>query len=261
MNRRSFVRSVALSMATTACSRVSARRPTDDALGIRAVAFDLFTVFDPRAIDTAVLAEVPDDGAALAQQWKLRAFEYCWLRAAADQYLPFDRVLDDALTHVLASRTYTLAPAARARLLAAWTELPAWPDSEEALGQLREAKIALAPLANFAPAMIEALLTRAKLRGYFEHIISTDRARSYKPAKRAYQLGVDTFRLPREAIAFSAFGGWDAIGATWFGYPTFWVNRAGSATEQLSVLPAATGGTLRELAAWIRSANANAAAG
>lgn len=252
MNRRTFVRAIAVGMATAACSR-AARPVATHSARIRAVAFDLFTIFDPRAIDAAVAAELPDDGAELARLWKLRAFEYCWLRAAADQYLPFDRIVDDALAHALATRHQVLDHTARARVLGAWTELPPWPDSEQALGELRRAGIALAPLANFAPVMIESLLARAKLRAHFTHVISTDRARSYKPARRAYQLGVDTFQLPSDAIAFSAFGGWDAVGATWFGYPTFWVNRLGATSEQLAVSPAATGTTLRELAAWVLS--------
>ena len=73
MNRRSFVLG-----ATTvaACMRAA---PTRQRTGIRAVAFDLFTIFDPRSIDAAVAAEVPADP-TLAQLWKLRTFEYCWLK-------------------------------------------------------------------------------------------------------------------------------------------------------------------------------------
>jgi len=29
--------------------------------------------------------------------------------------------------------------------------------------------------------------------------------------------------------------GWDVCGATWFGYRTFWVNRAGNALDELGV--------------------------
>ncbi|MBA3394995.1 MAG: haloacid dehalogenase type II [Deltaproteobacteria bacterium] len=263
MDRRTFVRVIGSGVAAAACSRAlpagqrtstTPQNPagTRNTRAIRAVAFDLFTIFDPRSIDAAVVAELPDVGAELAKVWKSRAFEYCWIRAAADQYVPFDRILDDALTHVLAARQRELAAPARARLVDAWTELVPWPDAEQALVDLRRADLALAPLANFAPAMIERLLAQAKLRSYFAHIISTDGARSYKPAHRAYQLGVTTFGLPPEAIAFSAFGGWDAVGATWFGYPTFWVNRLGMPDEQLGVRPAATGRTLTELAAWTR---------
>jgi len=39
--------------------------------------------------------------------------------------------------------------------------------------------------------------------------------------------------LRKEEIVFAAFGGWDAVGAKWFGYPTFWVNRAHVARKSL----------------------------
>jgi FMN phosphatase YigB (HAD superfamily) len=34
-------------------------------------------------------------------------------------------------------------------------------------------------------------------------------------------------RLPAREILFVSSNGWDAIGATWFGFTTLWVNRAG----------------------------------
>jgi hypothetical protein len=75
-------------------------------------------------------------------------------------------------------------------------------------------------------------------------------ARTFKPDPRAYQLGIDRFGLPRDQIAFAAFGGWDAAGATWFGYPTFWVNRLGVELDPLAT-PTAIGRNLDQLAAWI----------
>lgn len=59
------------------------------------------------------------------------------------------------------------------------------------------------------------------------------------------------FGLRRDEIAFSAFGGWDAAGARWFGYPTFWVNRLGVPMEELAPGPHASGATLNDLATWI----------
>jgi 2-haloacid dehalogenase len=74
-------------------------------------------------------------------------------------------------------------------------------------------------------------------------------------------LGVSLFGLPREEIGFAAFGGWDAAGAAWFGYPTFWVNRLGLPVEELAPGPEATGPTLRELAAWCWNRDSTPAAG
>ncbi len=98
--------------------------------------------------------------------------------------------------------------------------------------------------------MIEALLARAGIRDVFEALISTDQARTYKPDPRAYALAETTFGLPRQQIAFAAFGGWDAAGARWYGYPTFWVNRLGVTPEQL-IAADASGPDLAQLVTWV----------
>jgi 2-haloacid dehalogenase len=43
-----------------------------------------------------------------------------------------------------------------------------------------------------------------------------------------------------KAVAFAAFGGWDAYGAKSFGYPTYWVNRFSLPAEKLGLAPDAT---------------------
>lgn len=103
----------------------------------------------------------------------------------------------------------------------------------DAVERLRTAGIRLGFLSNMTPAMLEGALARAGLTDAFEHVLSTDRIRSYKPDPRSYQLGVDAFGLPAGEICFAAFAGWDVAGARWFGYPTFWVNRLGADGEAL----------------------------
>jgi 2-haloacid dehalogenase len=228
----------------------SAPRPTAPPGGIRAVAFDLFTIFDPRGVDRRVAAVLPAAPAAFAATWKTRLFDYCWIRAAADRYAPFDRLVDDSLTYAARAHAVELSPATRAELADAFTTLAPWPDAAAVLRDLRGRGLRLAPLANFAPAMIEALLRHGGVRELFETLISTDAAHSYKPHPRAYALAESRFDLPRTQIAFAAFGGWDAAGGQWFGFPTFWVNRLAVAPEELTP-PDATGPDLVHLAHWL----------
>ena len=57
--------------------------------------------------------------------------------------------------------------------------------------------------------------------------------------------------LTREQIVFTAFAGWDAAGAKWFGYPTVWVNRLQAAAEELDAPPDQTGPDLQALISFI----------
>jgi 2-haloacid dehalogenase len=55
---------------------------------------------------------------------------------------------------------------------------------------------------------------------------------------------------PRE-IVFVSSNGWDVSAAAWFGFRTFWVNRAGLPREELGVVPEAEGTTLADLPAFV----------
>jgi 2-haloacid dehalogenase len=77
--------------------------------------------------------------------------------------------------------------------------------------------------------------------------------RSFKPDPRGYQMGVDALRLRREEILFVAFAGWDASGARWFGYPTYWVNRLGLPAEELGVAADAVAKDLSGLPTFAKS--------
>ena len=64
-------------------------------------------------------------------------------------------------------------------------------------------------------------------------------------------MAMDTLLLPRKEILFVAFAGWDVAGAKWFGYPTFWLNRQGSPTEELGVEADASGPDLNSLVQFV----------
>jgi len=228
-----------------------AQPPSAGPRPIGGICFDLFTLFDPRGVERVAESFFPDAAADLCREWRVRQFEYAWLRASAEQYRDFEVVTGEALDHVAGARGLTLSAAARRRLVAAYSELTPWPDARPALEAWRRDGLRLAPLANYSPSMLARLLDHAGLAGLFDAQISTDQARTFKPSPRAYALGPAVLGLPREQIVFAAFGGWDAAGAAWYGFPTFWLNRLGVAPEALSAAPHATGATLAELATFV----------
>jgi 2-haloacid dehalogenase len=258
MSRRKFLQVMGgAALATTCGSRGSgcvaphsqlARRGAADA--VRAIAFDLFTIFDPRSVDRR-LAAVVGKNAALAATWKSRLFEYCWIRAASGQYEEFGHLVHDALVYAEHVHGVEIPSGRRAELEDVFTELDPWPEAPAMLRELKARGLRLAPLSNFDPPMIESLVGRTRIRDLFEALISTAEARTYKPHPGAYALAEATLGLPREQIAFAAFGGWDAAGAKWFGFPTFWVNPLGAPAELVTA--DSTGPSLAELAAWLRS--------
>ena len=100
-------------------------------------------------------------------------------------------------------------------------------------------------LSNATTEILQSGVQNSGLAGQFRDLISTDRVQSYKPDPRAYQLGVDSLQLDRRQVLFVASAGWDAAGAKWFGYPTFWNARQSTPMEQLDVKPDASEITMR----------------
>ena len=218
---------------------------------IKAVAFDGFPILDPRPVFALVDQLYPERGAELSNVWRTRQFEYTWLRTMSRRYADFWQVTDDALVFAAKSLKLELTPEKHTRLMDAYLNLRCWPDVPEALRSLKKAGIRLAFLSNLTAKMLDAGIRNSQLDGSFDHVLSTDRVKVYKPDPRAYQMGVDVFGLKPDQILFAAFAGWDAAGAKSFGYRTFWVNRQNQPAEELGVAADATGGNLIDLARYL----------
>jgi len=204
-------------------------------LPLRAIAFDAFPIFDPRGVAALARERLGDKGDALAAAWSAKLFGYGWLETAAGRYTDFATLADAALRFSAEAAGIALDNTTRHALVDRYNALDLWPDVRPALSRLRAAGLRLAFLSNLTAATLRANIERNGIGDMFEAVLSTDRVCAFKPAPRAYHMAMDALRLPREEIGFAAFGGWDAIGATWFGYRTAWVNRAGAPDEPLGV--------------------------
>ena len=216
--------------------------------GIEAIGFDAFTIFDPRSVAAAVEESFPGKGQEIFSTWRLRQFEYCWLRTLNKNYADFQQITEEALVFACKSVKVDLEASARAKLMDAAFRFKPWPDSVAALKTMRNAGIRLAYVSNLTPEILVTLSDAAGITDLFEHRLSTDLVKAFKPDPRAYQMAEKAFGLPRDKILFAAFGGWDAAGAKSFGLSTFWVNRLDAPIEELGVRPDAIGSDLVKLA-------------
>lgn len=223
----------------------------DGAARHKAIAFDGFVLIDPRPLAVRAEALFPGRGAALMEAWRLRQFEYTWLRTLSRHYADFWQVTQEALTVAAVALKLDMPSEARDRLMQTFLELKTWPDVAPALHDLRARGVRMAFLANPTLRMLQAPIENSALAGLLEEPLSTDRVQAYKPDPRAYQMGLDAFGLAREEIVFAASASWDAAGAKAFGYPSFWVNRANLPAEALGAAPDATGPGMADLAKFV----------
>ncbi|HEV8392400.1 MAG TPA: haloacid dehalogenase type II [Dongiaceae bacterium] len=248
--RRDFISLAATGVATAALtsSRAGGARAS---AGIKAIAFDGFTIIDARPVAARAEELFPGQGKALVQAWRAQQFSYAWLRTMGDRYRDFWRVTEDALDAAARAQGLALDAERRARLMRSYLELKAWPDAVPVLRHLTDAGIKLVFLSNFTAAMLDAAVKNSGLDGVFEDHLSTDLVQAYKPDPRAYAMAPRSFGLTREEIAFVAFAGWDVAGAKWFGYPTYWANRAGAPRDTLGATADAEGTDLSGLEAFV----------
>lgn len=220
---------------------------------IKAIAFDAFPILDPRPVFALAEHLFPGKGTELSNAWRTRQFEYQWLRALSGRYVDFGQATEDSLVYAAELLNLDLTQDKRRQLTESYLELKAWPDASAALESLKSAGIRLAILSNATPEILGAGIKNSDLDGVFEHVLSTDKIGTYKPDARAYRMAMDAFGLTREEILFAAFAGWDAAGAKWFGYKTFWVNRSNLPGEQLGALPDAVGKDLNDLVSFVKA--------
>jgi 2-haloacid dehalogenase len=218
---------------------------------IKAIAFDGFPIIDPRPVFAKAEEIFPGKGLELSNAWRTRQFEYTWLRTLGGRYADFWQVTEASLVFAAKMLKIDLSADQRDQLMQAYLRLKAWPDVAPALQQFKDAGIRMAILSNLSNAMLDAAVKNSGLEGFFEDHLSTDKVRASKPDPRAYQMGVDAFNLRKEEIAFAAFAGWDAAGAKWFGYPTFWVNRLNLPVEELDATPDGIGSGLGDLVKFV----------
>lgn len=208
------------------------------------VVFDAYgTLFDVTAAARRA-AEAPDAGpladhwAALARVWRDKQLEYTWLRAITGAHCDFWQVTGEALDYALEAVGLDPAPGLREKLMALYRELDAYPEVPGLLSRLKAAGLQTAILSNGAPEMLEAAVSSAGIGGLLDAVLSVEEVGVFKPDARVYHLVECRFGCDRGDVLFVSSNGWDAAGASGYGFFTAWVNRAGLPVDRLPWRPA-----------------------
>ena len=213
---------------------------------IKALVFDAYgTLFDVHSVVSLCEEIFPGQGQALSQMWRTKQLEYSWLRSVMGHYEDFWQVTQSALDFSCKALALSAPPVVQTRLMEAYLHLQTFPEVSEALMALSAYPKAI--LSNGTPNMLKAVVNNSGLGNAFNHIISVDAVKIYKPNPRVYGLAAQTLGVDRKAIGFVSSNCWDDIGAKAFGFRTFWVNRADSPVDELGFTPDVVVKTLREL--------------
>ncbi len=219
---------------------------------IKAIAFDAYgTIFDVHSIATLADTFFAGRGPELSALWRVKQIDYTRLRTLSERYEPFSKVTRDALTFSARSMGLAMDEEQAEALMSEYDRLAVFADSAEALIRLKALRIPLAILSNGDPPMLHAIVTNGRLDGVFDHLLSADAVGRFKTAPEAYELGPRAFCCAVDEILFVSSNCWDACGAAWYGYRSFWINRAGAPLEELGIEPAGTGRTMHDVMAFV----------
>jgi 2-haloacid dehalogenase len=219
-----------------------------------AVLFDAYgTLFDVYSVGLLAEQLFPGQGSALSVLWRDKQIEYTRLVTTSNDgahYRPFWELTRAALRYSCRRLALDLSAAHEERLMNQYRHLSAFPENREVLRALKERGITTGILSNGDPDMLGVAVRSAGLEGLLDHVISVDSVRRYKTHPDAYALGPQTTGLQPRQIAFVSCNAWDALGATWYGYRTLWVNRYQLPFEELGTQPTRTGSSLRDVLAF-----------
>lgn len=214
----------------------------------RAVLFDAYgTLFDVYSVSLLAEQLFPGQGERLAQLWRDKQIEYTRLLTMSGRYRPFWELTRASLRYAAQRLNLPLTAAAEERLMNQYRHLSAFPENLDVLRTLRERGIRAGILSNGDPEMLAVAVKSAGFAELLDPLLSVHEVKRFKTDAAAYELGPKALQLPARQILFVSSNGWDAVGATWFGFTTLWVNRTGLPMETLDTEPTRRGSSLRDV--------------
>jgi 2-haloacid dehalogenase len=213
-----------------------------------AVLFDAYgTLFDVYSV--GILAErlFPGFGERLGLLWRDKQIEYTRLTSMSGKVRSFRDCTRAGLRYAAARFGLTLTEGGERELMQAYEQLAPFPENRGVLVELQRRGIRAGILSNGDPDMLEAVVRHAGFTGLVDPVLSVEGTGRFKTDPAAYALGTHAFGLDAADILFVSSNCWDAIGATWFGYTTLWINRFQLPLDELGARPTRIGTQLSDV--------------
>lgn len=227
----------------------------------KAVVFDAYgTLFDVYAMGVLADQLYPGHGPAISNLWRDKQIEYTRLITLSDpntttgsrHYQPFWELTRLSLRYTLARLGLPPSAEAEDALMAQYKHLPAFEENLGVLRTLRQRGVTAGILSNASPDMLNAAVQHAGMTDWLDHVLSVDGIRQFKTSPASYALVLQALPgLALKDILFVSSNAWDALGATWYGLHTLWVNRQGLPPEAIGPAPTHTGTNLTAVLDWV----------
>jgi 2-haloacid dehalogenase len=163
----------------------------------------------------------PRPGRELRGRWEAIQFELL-----QGDYMPYREVLARSLRAWMEERGYPWRDEEGEALLRSMRSWQPFPDTRPALERARQKGMRLAIVSNTDRDIVEHTIRHIGVP--FDHVITAEDARAYKPADAVFEHALERLATPPEDILHVAFGfKYDIAPATRHGLSSAWVNRDG----------------------------------
>ena len=220
---------------------------------IKAVVFDAYgTLFDVYSIQALAEELYPSHGADIAVKWRDKQIEYTRLITQSDPhssngskyYQPFWELTKLSLEYTLDRLKLDRSSGQVQKLMDQYAYLTPFPENLDVLQKIKDMGLTTAILSNGSPEMLASAVKSAGMDDVLDHIISVDPIRLFKTSPESYGLVQKTISVNKDEVLFVSSNAWDALGATWFGFKTLWVNRQNLPYEAIGPRPSYAGSDL-----------------
>ena len=227
---------------------------------IKAVVFDAYgTLFDVYSIQVLAEELYPNKGSDIAVKWRDKQIEYTRLitqsdphNASGSQYFrPFWELTRLSLEYTLDRLKLDRQSGQVEKLMQQYAHLTPFTENLAVLQTIKAKGLTTAVLSNGSADMLTSAVKSAGMQGVLDHVISVDPIRLFKTSPESYGLVQQAIPVNKDEVLFVSSNAWDALGATWFGFTTHWVNRQGLPFEALSPRPHFSGADLNSVLASI----------
>ena len=220
---------------------------------IKAVVFDAYgTLFDVYSIQVLADTFYPGQGADIAVKWRDKQIEYTRLITQSDPhnsngsqyYRSFWELTRLSLEYTLDRLKLDSGAGQVEILMQQYEHLMPFKENLAVLQKIKALGLTTAILSNGSSDMLMSAVKSAGMLEVLDHIISVDPIRLFKTSPESYGLVQQTIPVGKDEVLFVSSNSWDALGATWFGFTTHWVNRQSLPFEALTPRPHYSGSDL-----------------
>jgi len=223
---------------------------------IRLVVFDAYgTLFDVYSVSAMAETLFPGQGSALSVLWRDKQIEYSRLVTMSDplnplgsrHYQSFWDLTRLGLQYACQKLGLELTPPKQKQLMDQYAQLKPFEENKDVLQHLQAIGMRCAILSNGSPDMLAKAVSSAGMTGLIDKVLSVDEVRQFKTSPQSYGLVTHHYPMDVREVLFVSSNSWDALGATWYGFKSFWVNRQGLPFETLGPRPTHSGSSLKDI--------------